>query len=309
MGCFVAIDVETANRHQGSICQIGLACFDDGALVWQWSALVDPEGEFDPFNIDIHGITPERIAGAAKWPAVVECIGGSLSGQTIVSHTRFDQIALAAASERYGLALPDCRWIDSHAIARNVWPEMDRHRLRDLCEALDIELNHHDALSDATACGRIVLAGLQASGLTLEQLIGRQIGGQTPQRRRPDRRPARRHRERHQRDFVAAGAAGGPLSGQVVVFTGAFDGGKRPISELAAAAGCDVDENFAKSRTTILVVGRRNPAEWGDVAKSGKHRRAEAALAEGHKIEIMSEDQFRNLLERAVSSATLKATV
>lgn len=304
MGCFIAVDVETASRHQGSICQIGLACFDDGALAWQWSALVDPEGEFDPFNIDIHGITPERVAGAAKWPAVVECIAGSLREQTIVSHTRFDQIALAAASERYGLELPNCRWIDSHAIARHVWPEMGRHRLRDLCETLGIELNHHDALSDATACGRIILAGMRASGLTLQQLIGRQ----TPPR--PwSRYRRRRSEERHQRDYIAAGAAGGPLHGQVVVFTGSFEGGKRPISELAAAAGCDVDENFAKSRTTILVVGRRDPADWGGAEKSGKHQRAEAALAEGYKIEIMSEDQFRNLLQRAVSSPTLKAAV
>jgi len=309
MGCFIAIDVETANRHQGSICQIGLACFDDGALAWQWSALVDPEGAFDPFNVDIHGITPERIAGAAKWPAVVECIASSLSGQTIVSHTRFDQIALAAASERYRLPpLPECRWIDSHAIARQIWPEMGRHRLRDLCETLDIELNHHDALSDATACGRIILAGLRTSGLTLEQLIARQAPSR-PWSRSRHRRTAGPRGERHQRDHTVAGVLGGPLQGQVVVFTGAFEGGKRPLSELAAAAGCDVDENFAKLRTTILVVGRRDPTDWGGIKKSGKHRRAEAALAEGHKIEIMSEDQFRDLLQRALSSAALKAAV
>jgi len=305
MGCFIAVDVETANRHQGSICQIGLACFDDGALAWQWSALVDPEGEFDPFNIDIHRINPERIAGAAKWPAVVECIATSLSSQTIVSHTRFDQIALAAASERYGLALPDCRWIDSHAIARQVWPEMSRHRLRDLCEALDIELDHHDALSDATACGRIIVAGMKASGLTLEQLIARQAPSHHRLRRS---KPTHRRAERHQRDFVAVGATDGPLRGQVVVFTGSFEGGKRAISELAAEAGCDVDENVSKSRTTMLVVGRRDPADWNGAEKSCKHRRAEAALAEGYKIEIMSEEQFRSLLQRAVTG-TLSVAV
>lgn len=303
MGCFIAIDVETANRQQGSICQIGLACFDDGVLAWQWSALVDPEGDFEPFNIDIHGITPERVAGAATWPSVVAC---SLREQTIASHTRFDQIALASASQRYGLELPACRWIDSHAIARQVWPEMGRHRLRDLCEVLGIALNHHDALSDAMACGRIILAGMEASGLALEQLIARQA---PPRPWSRHSKSARRRGERHQRDYVASGAPGRPLSGHVVVFTGAFEGGKRAIGERAAAAGCDVDENFAKSRTTILVVGRRDPADWGGAEKSSKHRRAEEALAEGHKLEIMSEDQFRNLLQTAVSSATLNASV
>jgi DNA polymerase-3 subunit epsilon len=306
MSCFIAIDVETANSDQSSICQIGLACFDSGALAWQWSALVDPEDDFDPFNIKIHGITPERILGAAKWPAIVKNIAGSLHEQTIVSHTRFDQIALAAASERYGLTLPDYNWIDSHAIARHVWPEMGRHRLRDLCVALDIELNHHDALSDAMACGRIILAGLEASGLTIDQLAARQAAPRPRSRAGTSRR---RREERHQQDFIAIGDPAGPLHGQVVVFTGDFEGGKRAISELAAAAGCDVDDNFTKSKTTILVVGERDPAAWGGVEKSGKHRRAEEAIAEGRKIEILSEEQFRNLLKRALSSANLKAAV
>ena len=303
MSCFIAIDVETANQDQGSICQIGLACFDGGVLAWQWSALVDPEDDFDPYHVKIHGITPERVVGAAKWPAVIEHISGTLRDQIIASHTSFDQIALAAASDRYGITLPGCSWIDSYAIARRVWPDMDRHRLRDLCIALDIELNHHDALSDAIACGRIILAGLEAGELTFDQLATL-----TPAPR--SRTGGRRRRQAtHQQDVSIAGASTGPLQGHVVVFTGDFEGGKRPISELAAAAGCDVDDNFTKKRTTILVVGKRDPAAWGGTEKSGKHRRAEEAIAEGRNIEIMSEDQFRNLLECAVSSTQLKTAV
>jgi DNA polymerase-3 subunit epsilon len=52
---FVALDVETANADSSSICQIGLATFEDGCLVDEWSTLVNPEDYFDPFNVSIHG--------------------------------------------------------------------------------------------------------------------------------------------------------------------------------------------------------------------------------------------------------------
>ena len=58
---FVAIDVETANADMASICQIGVARYVEGELVEEWSSLVDPEDYFDPFNIEIHGITERNV--------------------------------------------------------------------------------------------------------------------------------------------------------------------------------------------------------------------------------------------------------
>jgi len=40
---FVAIDVETANSDMASICQIGIAKFENGILVEEWVSLVNPE--------------------------------------------------------------------------------------------------------------------------------------------------------------------------------------------------------------------------------------------------------------------------
>ncbi len=53
---FAAVDVETANADLGSICQIGVALFRDGAHVHSWSSLVDPEDYFDTINVSIHGM-------------------------------------------------------------------------------------------------------------------------------------------------------------------------------------------------------------------------------------------------------------
>lgn len=58
---FVAIDVETANNDIASICQIGIASYANGELVSEWSSLINPQGEFNPFNIRIHGIQPQDV--------------------------------------------------------------------------------------------------------------------------------------------------------------------------------------------------------------------------------------------------------
>lgn len=304
MDYFIAIDVETANRDRGSICQIGLVCFNGDGIEWQWSTLVNPECEFEPHNIRIHRITPQHVIAAPKWPAVFDCIADSLRGQMVASHTSFDEYALMDACRRYGLPPPEAQWFDSHALARRTWPEFPRHGLAELSTAFGIELNHHDALSDAMACGRIVklcLAGTPVGAAEMDRL-----GPTTGNARQ--RRAARLKFAGHQHDVEAEGAPEGPLCGHVVVLSGEFDGGKGPLAAVAASAGCRVDASFTKSRTTILVVGRRDADAWGD-AKSGKHQRAEAAIAEGRDIRILTEVEFRRLVDYAVSSAPVREAV
>lgn len=304
MDYFIAVDVETANRDRGSICQIGLVCFNGDGVEWQWSTLVNPECAFEPHNIRVHRITPQQVLDAPKWPTVFECIAASLSGQMVASHTNFDEYALRDACQRYGLSPPRSRWIDSHAIARRAWPEFRRHGLAELSAAFGIELNHHDALSDAMACGRIVKLALDTNPVSPAEMQRRALAVANA----GSRRASRFKLAAHQEDVAAEGVADGPLHGHVVVLSGEFDGGKGPLAAFAAAAGCRVDLSFAKSRTTILVVGRRDPNAWGD-AKSGKHQRAEAAIAEGRDIRILTEVEFRRLVDYAVSSAPVRAAV
>jgi len=61
---FVAIDVETANPDMASICQIGLARYEQGLLTEEWKSYIDPEDYFDDINIFIHGIDESTVRGA-----------------------------------------------------------------------------------------------------------------------------------------------------------------------------------------------------------------------------------------------------
>jgi len=67
---FFVIDVETANADYSSICQIGIAKFQNGELTERWESLIDPEDYFDGMNISIHGITEYMVKGSPTFKQV-----------------------------------------------------------------------------------------------------------------------------------------------------------------------------------------------------------------------------------------------
>jgi len=108
---FIALDVETANADFGSICSVGLVHFKDGAVFKSLDILVDP-GHLRPGQYQLHGITPEKVAGKPNMARVIPVIGAALENAVIVHHSPFDRTALARAAGRYGTG--DCRvlgWI------------------------------------------------------------------------------------------------------------------------------------------------------------------------------------------------------
>lgn len=173
---FSAIDVETANSSPGSICQIGIVEVENGEITQEWTTLVDPEGHFSPFNIRIHGITPERVLGAPNLTGIHDVLHDRLDGATVVSHTAFDRGALGKACDRYGLPVPSACWLDSARVARRAWPDQARRQgvsLGRVAAHLGIRFRHHDALEDARAAALIVLAAHRASGLDIDGWIRR----------------------------------------------------------------------------------------------------------------------------------------
>ena len=120
---FIAFDVETANRHAHSICQVGLACVDDWGQIDSFSLLVDPAEPFAAFNTQLHGIDATSGARAPLFPEVIAALAPLMAQQPIVQHSRFDQRAVAAACGWHGLDVPALHWVDSVTIARRAWPE------------------------------------------------------------------------------------------------------------------------------------------------------------------------------------------
>lgn len=290
---FVAIDLETANPQLSSICQIGIVTFRGGAEVDAWDSLVDPEDYFDPMNFSVHGIDPDDVEGKPTWPELASEVHRRLAGRVVVCHTAFDRIALSRACERYQTDDLNCRWIDSARVARRTW-EQFAHRgygLLPLAEFCGFKFEHHDAVEDARAAGRVFLRAVHDSSRSVDEWSSFQF--------------QRKHSSvvTRQRDPVTRqGDPDGPLAGEVMVFTGALTLPRSQAADLAASAGADVRSGVSK-KTTLLVVGDQDVSKLVGRDKSSKHRKAEKLIESGIRIRVLSESDFRQLLEVSQSEA------
>ena len=282
---FVSIDVETANAGMASICQIGIAKYQNGSLAHEWATYVDPQDYFDPVNVSIHGIDESMVDGAPTLPQLTDILHSYLAGAVVVCHTNFDRVAINQAVQRYNIPAPECTWLDSAKIARRTWQDCawKGYGLYDLCQMLGYNFRHHDALEDAKAAAHIVLSASNEVGLD--------INGWLKRIRQPIDPAASSSGAAIKRD----GNPEGSLFGEVLVFTGSLEIPRREAADLAAAIGCQVAQGVTK-KTTLLVVGDQDIDKLSGHTKSSKHRKAEELVSKGVPIRILKESDFKELV-------------
>ncbi len=155
---FTAIDFETAQGYRWSICQVGLIRVENGIIINELNLLVQPPNNYywDRF-IDIHGITPEKTVCAPTFDKIWHKVEPFINGQTVVAHNglSFDFPVLAQTLDYYGIPEPE--------YTRRCTYRIYRDNLASLCRNHHIELNHHDALSDARACAELYIRHLEKS--------------------------------------------------------------------------------------------------------------------------------------------------
>lgn len=278
MASFVAIDVETANAFMGSICQIGMVRFVDGQPVEEFSWLVDPQDDFDPINVWIHGIEAHHVKGQPRFADHHPALCNILSGSIAVCHTHFDRVAVQRACAAAGLESPECRWLDSARVARRTWADVawSGYALKALAKRFDIKFRHHDACEDARAAGLILCHAIAESQTPIDEWLSRVQRSILPT---------------GAKSLTRVGDGDGPLLGETIVFTGALEMARREASDRAAELGADVAATVT-GKTTILVVGDQDLSKLAGASKSSKHRRAESLILEGQAIRILAEQDF-----------------
>lgn len=163
---FLAFDTETATPA-GEICSIAWVLFEDGVPTQSWQSLVNPQVYIWPRFTQVHGIAQAQVRSAPEFGQVWREIGERFARLPVVAHNlAFDHGVLAKNLAAYGLPMSA---IDAHctlAMARRLWPkpQLADHRLPTVAAHLGVALDHHDALSDARACGHVAVAALKKWG-------------------------------------------------------------------------------------------------------------------------------------------------
>ncbi|PKH52154.1 DNA polymerase III subunit epsilon [Tenacibaculum sp. Bg11-29] len=156
---FTAIDFETATSHH--ICSVGIVTFENGEIIDEYHALIKPpNNEYNWHNIKVHGITERHTQNMPSFNEIYPEIKKRIHGKTLVAHNEsFDRNVLTKTMRDYSIDYSELniaeKWVCTMKIykAKGYKPA----NLNACCQQNNIQLEHHQALSDARACGKLFL--------------------------------------------------------------------------------------------------------------------------------------------------------
>lgn len=156
-GCFVAIDFETADYWPDSACSVGLVRVLNNQIIDRSHFLIRPPRRTFVFT-HLHGISWKHVANEPTfrelWPYLVERLKGV---EFLAAHNAsFDRSVLLACCQAADLPPPILPFQCTVRLARRTW-NLRPANLPSVCSFLGIPLKHHDAVSDAEACAKIVI--------------------------------------------------------------------------------------------------------------------------------------------------------
>jgi DNA polymerase III subunit epsilon len=337
---FTAVDFETANGFRGSPCAIGMVRVRDGNVdELFFKRMRPPEGfdRFDPRNVQIHGITAERVAEQPRFGELFEEIVDFVGSDTLVAHNAgFDIEVFESALEVSGVDSPGLRALCSLRLARAVY-RLDSHALPRSAAKAGFHLkHHHHALWDARAAAAIVVdiaeredqrqlhplfAAHQIEPEELEPWSGARAYESRATRqvrscaalldsRTPgvtdDMLPDLMRWQDEGRNLTPNAEADPthPLFGQHIVFSGNLAVPRGDVKALAAEHGAATSSKVT-SATTLLVVGdgvSSEDLEAEDRVPPLQARKVNEALSrrsKGQQISIITEDSYRQMLGEA----------
>lgn len=196
MKTYCAIDFETGCNNSASACAIGLArlrpipdaadtteaCNSTEAaapascktadtkkprlaVTETFYSLIKPPADMPilPYFTKIHGIKNADVAAAPTFAELWQKIESFIGDDVLVAHNApFDRAVFYAALLHYGIKPTRVYSFECTVrLSRKAWPNLLNHRLNTVSDFLHLELNHHEALSDAVACAQI-FAAIQA---------------------------------------------------------------------------------------------------------------------------------------------------
>lgn len=160
---YITLDFETASSSLTSPCSVGIVRVLDNKIHDEIFYLINPNEPFNNYNITIHNITEDDVMDALTIEEIWPSLYNLLNDQIVVCHNAtFDIAVIEACSKKYDLPMPNIKVACTLKIARRLWvEEISNHRLNTIADYLEVDLCHHNALSDARVCYYIISRGLR----------------------------------------------------------------------------------------------------------------------------------------------------
>lgn len=302
---FVAFDFETANSRRSSPCSLALTFVENSQVVDTKYWLIKPEPfEFDDFNIMIHGITPEDVKNASTFDQLWPELFPLMDGKVMVAHNAaFDVSVLRRTLELYDLPEPNIDILCTYRIAQKELPVCGSYRLNILCKSLNIPLeNHHDAREDAQACAKMLNIFLAKHSIDTIAKLKKHYsllpgfcknGYYKPCRLRPENINDESEVDSDSSEVYIDD----DFKDKNFVFTGTLLGMPRAKAQEIVTRGGGNAQNSVTKKTDFLVLGIQDFRRLNGGTISSKMKKAFDMQSSGHPIQIISEDEFINLID------------
>jgi len=161
MNSFVAIDFETATSYRESACAVGIVNVENGEIVNEFYSLIQPpDNEYSWHNISVHGIRPHETESAPTFYHVFQKILPLLWEKKIIAHNApFDRSVLKGCMKMFQLDYDELYNKENWECTLSIYRKkgFKPANLAACCQKMQIDLNHHEALSDARACAKLYL--------------------------------------------------------------------------------------------------------------------------------------------------------
>lgn len=159
-GDFVVFDLETTglSSNNDGITEIAGVKIRGGEIIDRYSTLVNPEKNISEKITEITGITNEMVRDQRTIDQVLPEFMDFVGDSCLVAHNAdFDMGFIRAKAK--GLKLPvENSVADTLTLSRALLKDLKRHKLNLVAKHLDVPLeNHHRALDDAEATGKIFI--------------------------------------------------------------------------------------------------------------------------------------------------------
>ena len=165
----VVVDFETANPKRVSACSVGGCVIEEDVISESFSTFIKPPdefGEFTPFNVRVHGITPDKVVNAPTFEDLFPRFLTRVDGNVVVSYSKFDLSVINSLLGYYGHSAK-FKHIDACALAKERLPGLKNYKLPTVAKHLGFgDFKHHDAAEDAMMCAKVFLALKQSGGNT-----------------------------------------------------------------------------------------------------------------------------------------------
>jgi DNA polymerase-3 subunit epsilon len=166
------VDLETTGAHPAwdRVTEIAVIEVADGAVVSEWSTLVNPGTSIPPWIQALTGITNAMVAGAPDFEDLAAGLYERLEGRIFVAHNaRFDYGFLRHAFERAGMRF-QARTLCTVKLSRRLYPRHARHNLDSLIDRHQLQCNaRHRALGDARAVWQFLRVAAEEHGASVMQ--------------------------------------------------------------------------------------------------------------------------------------------